>query len=167
MGVSSSRALRSNQRLKRLPPTPWVGKMPWRRKWQPTPVFLPGESHGRRSLIGYSPRGPKELDTTEQLHLLTYLCLVWSGDWAKWFWKVFFSSVIQWHRSEQTQKHIKFSILQSICMRFCTSQRCVLSLCEILHFLLKEAWELQSGSQKKRDIGKVQNRLLGFVWPIN
>lgn len=50
-------------------------------------------------------------------------------------------------------------------MHFCTSQRCVLSLCEILHFLLKEAWELQSGSQKKRDIGKVQNRLLGFVWP--
>ena len=36
---------------------PWVGKMPWRRKWKPTPVFLPGESHGQRSLMGYSPRG--------------------------------------------------------------------------------------------------------------
>ena len=47
---------------------PWVGKTPWRRKWQPTPVFLPGESHGRRSLEGYSPRGPKELNTTERLH---------------------------------------------------------------------------------------------------
>ena len=34
---------------------PWVGKIPWRRKWQPTPVFLPGESHGRRNLMGYSP----------------------------------------------------------------------------------------------------------------
>ena len=34
---------------------PWVGKIPWRRKWQPTPVILPGESHGRRSLVGYSP----------------------------------------------------------------------------------------------------------------
>ena len=33
----------------------WVGKISWRRKWQPTPVFLPGESHGRRSLVGYSP----------------------------------------------------------------------------------------------------------------
>ena len=33
---------------------PWVGKIPWRRKWQPTPVFLPGESHGQRSLVGYS-----------------------------------------------------------------------------------------------------------------
>ena len=39
---------------------PWVGKIPWRRKWQPTPVFLPGESHGKRSLAGYSPWGHKE-----------------------------------------------------------------------------------------------------------
>ena len=37
----------------------WVRKIPWRRKWQPTPVFLPGESHGWRSLVGYSPRGRK------------------------------------------------------------------------------------------------------------
>ena len=44
---------------------PWVGKIPWRRKWQPTPVFLPGESHGQRSLACYSPWGHKELDTTE------------------------------------------------------------------------------------------------------
>ena len=44
---------------------PWVGKIPWRRKGQPTPVFLPGECHGRRSLVGYSPRGHKESDTTE------------------------------------------------------------------------------------------------------
>ena len=46
---------------------PWVGKIPWRRKWLPTPVFLPGESHGQRRLVGYSPWGCKELDTTEQL----------------------------------------------------------------------------------------------------
>ena len=44
---------------------PWVGKIPWRRAWLPTPVFLPGESHGQRSLAGYSPWGHKELDTTE------------------------------------------------------------------------------------------------------
>ena len=36
---------------------PWVGRIPWRRKWQPTPVFLPGKSHGQRSLAGYSPWG--------------------------------------------------------------------------------------------------------------
>ena len=47
---------------------PVSGRFPWRRKWQPTPVFLPGESHGRRSLVGYSPWGRKELDTTERLH---------------------------------------------------------------------------------------------------
>ena len=46
---------------------PWVGKIPWRRKWQPTPVLLPGESHGGRSLVGYSPWGRKS-DTTEQCH---------------------------------------------------------------------------------------------------
>ena len=44
---------------------PWVGKIPWRRVWQPTPVFLSGESHEQRSLAGYSPWGHKELDMTE------------------------------------------------------------------------------------------------------
>ena len=48
---------------------PWIGKIPWRRKWQPSPVLLPGKSHGQRSLVGYSPWGHKESDTTEQLHL--------------------------------------------------------------------------------------------------
>ena len=38
---------------------PWVGKIPWRRKWEPTPVFLPGESHGQRSLATYGPWGCK------------------------------------------------------------------------------------------------------------
>ena len=47
---------------------PWVGKIPWRRAWQPTPVFLPGEFYGQRSLLGYSPWGCKELDVTEWLH---------------------------------------------------------------------------------------------------
>ena len=44
---------------------PWVGKIPWRRKWQATQAFLPGESHGQRSLVGYRPPGCKESDTTE------------------------------------------------------------------------------------------------------
>ena len=46
---------------------PWVRKLFWRREWQPTPVILPGESHGQRSLEGYSSWGHKELDTTEWL----------------------------------------------------------------------------------------------------
>ena len=44
-----------------------VRKIPWRRAWQPTPVFLSGDSLGQRSLAGYSPWGCKELDTIEQL----------------------------------------------------------------------------------------------------
>ena len=40
---------------------PWVGKIPWTRKWQPTPVFLPGKSHRQRSLMGYSPWGHKRV----------------------------------------------------------------------------------------------------------
>jgi len=48
---------------------PWVGKIPWRRKWQPTPIFLPEEFHGQRSLAGYNLWGHKESDTTEQLTL--------------------------------------------------------------------------------------------------
>ena len=46
---------------------PWVRKIPWRKEWQLTPVFLPGEFHGQRSLAGYSLWGHKESDTTEQL----------------------------------------------------------------------------------------------------
>ena len=44
----------------------WVGKVPWRRVWQPTPVLLPGESHEQRSLAGYSLWGPKESGMTEE-----------------------------------------------------------------------------------------------------
>ena len=48
---------------------PWVGKIPWRRQWHPTPALLPGKSHGQRSLVGYSPWGRKESDTTEWFSL--------------------------------------------------------------------------------------------------
>ena len=46
---------------------PWVGKIPWKRKWQFTPVFFPEQSHGQRSLVGYSPKGRNESDMVEQL----------------------------------------------------------------------------------------------------
>ena len=48
---------------------PWVGKIPWRRECLPTPVFLPGEFHRQRSLVGYSLWGHKESDLTERLTL--------------------------------------------------------------------------------------------------
>ena len=62
------------QTVKRLPTSgrprfnPWVGKILWRRKWQPTVVLLSGKFHGWRSLVGYSPWGRKQSDTTEQPH---------------------------------------------------------------------------------------------------
>ena len=49
-----------------------VGKILWRRAWQTTPAFLPGESHGQRSLVGCSPWSHKKSDTTEQLTLYLY-----------------------------------------------------------------------------------------------
>ena len=75
--IISSTAFRGGTVVKNLPTKagrhkrcsfyPWVRKISWNRKWQPIPVFLPGKSHGWRSLAGYSPWGHKELDTTEQL----------------------------------------------------------------------------------------------------
>ena len=67
-----------------------VGKIPWRRKWQLTPVFLPGESHGQRSLVGYSPCGCKELDTTERHHFLSLLSLLNNQTSALMFCWLFF-----------------------------------------------------------------------------
>ena len=51
---------------------PWVRKIPWRRKGLPTPVSLPGEFHGQRSLMGYSPQGYRESDTTDCAHTHTH-----------------------------------------------------------------------------------------------
>ena len=51
---------------------PWVRKVPWRRAWPPTPVFLPRESQGRRSLAGYIPRGCKELHMTKGTYTHTH-----------------------------------------------------------------------------------------------
>ena len=52
----------------------------WRRQWQPTPVLLPGKSHGRRSLVGCSPWGCEELDTTERLHFHFSLSCIGEGN---------------------------------------------------------------------------------------
>ena len=54
-GTSGKELACQCRRQKRCKFDPWVRKIPWRRSWQPTPVFLPGESHGQRSLAGYNP----------------------------------------------------------------------------------------------------------------
>ena len=61
----------------------WVGKIPWRREWLPTPVFLLGEFHGQRSLAGYSPWCCKELDTTERLSMGEAMPGAWLYDLAR------------------------------------------------------------------------------------
>ena len=72
---------------------PWVGTIPWRRKWQPTPVFLPGKSHGQKSLVGYTVHGVT--DTTEQLSMHKLVTGIWIGDlqlkfliWT-WFFRAY------------------------------------------------------------------------------
>ena len=53
----------------------YVGKIPWRRAWQSTPVFFPGKYHGQRSLAGYSPWGHKEWNTTEATENIHFVCV--------------------------------------------------------------------------------------------
>ena len=88
--LSSQEPACQGRRLKSCGFNPWVEKILWRRKWQPSPVFLPGEPHRQRSLEGYIPWGPKESDTTERLstahtHIYStqYSVLVGAGS-AKW-----------------------------------------------------------------------------------
>ena len=59
---------------------PWVRKTPWRRAWQPTPVFLPGKFHGQRSLVGYGPWSHKESDRAEAIeYAYTHDLQHWQG----------------------------------------------------------------------------------------
>ena len=65
---------------------PWVGKIPWGRKWQPTLVFLPEKSPGQRSLIGHSSKGHKELDMTE------FSCFFFNFEFQASFFTLLFQS---------------------------------------------------------------------------
>ena len=71
-GASGKESACQGSGQKRCGFNPCIGKIPWRRKWQPTLVFLPGEFHGQMSLEDYSPWGCKELDTTEGIHTHTH-----------------------------------------------------------------------------------------------
>ena len=69
-----------------------MGKIPWRRKWEPTPVFLPGKSHGQRSLLGYTVHGiPKRVQfdlVTETTTIVVYTVINSVGEGRKGAWKV-------------------------------------------------------------------------------
>ena len=70
-------------RLNRHRFNPWVRKIPCRRKWQPTPVFLPGECYGQRSLAGYSPSGHTESDTIKVTQAPHSSTLAWKIPWTE------------------------------------------------------------------------------------
>ena len=67
MGLPGGSVEESTCQCRRQDFDPWLRNILWRRKWPPIPVFLPGKSHGQRSLAGYSPWGGEESDATEQL----------------------------------------------------------------------------------------------------
>ena len=80
-GASGKESACQCRRHKRHRFDPWIGKIPWRMAWQPTPVSLPGNSHGQRSLVGYRPCGRRVGHNlaTEQQHLKLYVnidCLI-------------------------------------------------------------------------------------------
>ena len=81
----------------------WTGKSPWSRKWQPTPVFLPGESLGQKSLVGCSPWCCKELDTTEHKIALYVQILKWGLN----------------QTSEIKLVNLDFGELQTLVFKFC------------------------------------------------
>ena len=95
--------------------------MHWRRKWQPTPVSLPGKFHGRKSLAGYSPWGLKESDTTEWLSTHTHLHITMSNS----SWSLFFSDLIRWAVNTVFGSQIRTgesSLLKSpLCQHTCES----------------------------------------------
>ena len=98
---------------------PWVGKILWRRKWQPIPVLLPGKLHGWRSLLGYSPWGPKELDTTERLHflsleLLTVHTYISRNFWKKWV-PIFTLLLTSFSDLDKSSQHLKKVFFNSNC----------------------------------------------------
>ena len=74
-GLSNKESAYQCRRHRRRGFNPWIGKIPWRRKWQPISVFSPGESQGQRSLSGYSPWGHKESDMTEWFGTHTQILL--------------------------------------------------------------------------------------------
>ena len=88
---------------------PWIRKIPRRREWLPTPVFLTGISHGQRSLVGYSPWGRKESDTTEQLthtHTHTHMLHGQTGAPGIQRWRGWNSHLQHHHFYSSSQAHL-------------------------------------------------------------
>ena len=91
-GTRGRESTRRCRRLNRHGFDPWVRKIPWRRQWQPTLVFLPGKSHRQRSLEGYCPWGHKESDMAEWLGIHTHNKCIHEYTYTHTCWQMNFSS---------------------------------------------------------------------------
>ena len=126
---------------------PWSRKIPWRRKWQPTPIFLPGKSHGQSSLVGYSPWGHKrvryEWTTTNEYHSTTnrpLLCMFSSIS-------ISLSTYIQWTwPCAKLREDIWNNLLPSL-TRACRDLM-------FIHILRYQGKQVASKKYKQRGVGK-------------
>ena len=111
--------------------SPWVRKIPWRRAWQPTPVFLPGESHGQRILGGYSPWGLTELDTTEAFPHFLPLPFSWIIlDCFSLVPKLLNNLVFAWYTANRLQTALcEFKLSNANKILTCRVKQCVEETC--------------------------------------
>ena len=100
---------------------PWVGKMPWRKKWQPTPVFLPGKSHGQRSLLGYSPGCQKvgcDLVTKQQHGKpCIFICNLYEPCFMKYYWVWYHSFLTQLLGNNPNRGHTYIVLITVLLLR--------------------------------------------------
>ena len=123
--VAQRKRIRLQSRRHRRPGfDPWGRKIPWRKKWIPTPVFLPGEFRGQGSLVGYSPWGRKQSDTTERLTLSPWIqsqrhpsLACDSGQVTQLLWTLASSSV-QWDSEKNHLRRLLWSWIKLIRVKY-------------------------------------------------
>ena len=144
------------------------GKIPWRRKWQPTPVFLPGKPHGWRSLVGYSPWGHKELDMTQQpnnnksrvYRSIAGVDRVCSCRARNDELRIFFFTLKKgYNKEEYVTENMKVKVAQS-CSTLCYPKDCIVHGLLQARILEWVAFPFSSGSSQPRDQTQV-SRIAG------
>ena len=123
----------------------WVRKIVWRRKWQSTPVLLPGKSHGQRRLVGYSSWGHKDSDTTERLKNECLSC-----------W--------EWEESEEKHKRGKYFPPHLSCLNRKISV-CWLQWC--LHNLLEKLAGRKLSTVSSSLNQGIYSKLFAFIWIVH
>ena len=152
---------------------PWVGKISKRRAWQPTPVCLPGKSHGQRSLMGYSPWGRKELDTTEQLSTHSIWMCYYMVICLLWFPPMISGHQISWHHGSgwkcqywvdsmaHTTGRWNTAVMDILC--FSVDGSTVTTL-ESLQIHSKRNWKLMSYNQNGKFVCRIPTVSEEDIW---